>query len=136
MKEKSNYPDGSLSQLSGDILYIKHVLKINVIPFKPCITSGFLDFKCSFHFFIALYLSSTLFVTTLIMTIINLTIAIMIVMMVMLLLVVTVMISVGERGKAGTNKRNSAVRKKTRSPTILHVFLSFSVVSWIAHCTS
>ena len=63
--------------------------------------------------------------TALIMTINNPTFAIMIVML--LLLVVIMIISVDERGKAGTNHRSPAFRKGTRSPTMFHMLLPFSV---------
>jgi hypothetical protein len=62
------------------------------------------------------------------MMIINPTITIMIVITVMLMLVVIMIISVDERGNAGTNRRSPAVRKRARSPTMLHMLLSFSIV--------
>jgi hypothetical protein len=42
---------------------------------------------------------------------------------------------VGEERKAGKKYRNPAVRKGIQGPTMLYMFLSFSVVSMFVNCT-
>jgi hypothetical protein len=51
---------------------------------------------------------------------------------------VSIQISANEKGMgvACTNYRDPAVRKGAWGPTVLHMLLSFSVVSLFVHCTN